>query len=77
MRPAEFRQAAGDALSGRYDDAGAGLHATGIELERLLNAADLVEHLVGHPLRARISRALLATACPTPSAAVGGDRLAG
>lgn len=34
---------------------------TGVDLERLLDAAELVERLVGHPLRARINRALLAT----------------
>ncbi len=33
--------------------------ATGIDLDRLLDAAELVERLVAHPLRARIDRRLL------------------
>jgi len=34
--------------------------ATGLDLDSLLDAAEFVAHLVGHPTRARISRALLA-----------------
>lgn len=33
---------------------------TGLDLDRLLDAAELVAHLVGHPVRARVTRALLA-----------------
>jgi hypothetical protein len=33
---------------------------TGIDLHQLLDAAELLEHLVGHPLPARIDRSLLA-----------------
>ncbi len=33
---------------------------TGIDLELLMGAADLIERLVGHPLPARIDRSLLA-----------------
>ncbi len=40
---------------------------TGIDLDRLLRAAELVEAQVGHPLRARISRALLAPLAATPA----------
>ena len=39
--------------------------ATGIDLDRLLDAAALVRELVGHPLRSRITRELLAP--PTAS----------
>ena len=34
--------------------------ATGLELDRLLDAATLVERLISHPLRARIDRGLMA-----------------
>jgi hydroxymethylglutaryl-CoA lyase len=33
---------------------------TGVDLERLMDAADLLERLVGHPLNTRIERPLLA-----------------
>ena len=33
---------------------------TGVDLERLMDAADLLERLVGHPLNTRIERSLLA-----------------
>jgi hydroxymethylglutaryl-CoA lyase len=33
---------------------------TGVDLERLMDAADLLEHLVDHPLNTRIERSLLA-----------------
>lgn len=41
--------------------------ATGIDLARLLDAAATVERLVGHPLRARIARDLLAAPAATPA----------
>lgn len=34
---------------------------TGIDLEPLMDASELLERLVGHPLPARIDRSLLAT----------------
>ncbi len=33
---------------------------TGVDLERLMDAADVLERLVGHPLNTRIKRPLLA-----------------
>ena len=39
---------------------------TGIDLERLLDVADLVAQLVGHPVRARINRSLLQWRCSVP-----------
>ncbi len=33
---------------------------TGIDLESLMDASDLLERLVGHPLHTRIERSLLA-----------------
>jgi hydroxymethylglutaryl-CoA lyase len=33
---------------------------TGIDIETLMDAAELIEHLIGHPLYARIDRSLLA-----------------
>ncbi len=39
---------------------------TGIDLERLLDVADLVSRLVEHPLRTRINRALLQWKCAVP-----------
>lgn len=33
---------------------------TGVDLERLMDAADLLERLVDHPLNTRIERSLLA-----------------
>src|SRR5579864_4229622 len=39
---------------------------TGIDLERLLNASDLVGRLVEHPVRARINRSLLQWKCGIP-----------
>ena len=34
---------------------------TGIDLDKLMDASDLIGHLVGHPLSTRITRSLLAT----------------
>ena len=45
---------------------------TGVDLERLLDAADLAEELVGHPRRARLTRSLLAApSCALPARAPG------
>jgi isopropylmalate/homocitrate/citramalate synthase len=33
---------------------------TGVDLDKLLDASDLLERLVGHPLHRRIDRSLLA-----------------